>query len=137
MKSKVISRNWRKVYSIDGEGIPADSWTTSIQDVPALTHAVVEDFFSQTKDKRHVTEGYAFSKTKQFETSGKPIRLTVIRKNISFINCFLQVCSAILDNKSFTNICDDNHSDKLKVLEGHVPEFENLLALRQWATAVK
>ena len=39
---------------LDGEGIFAD--------VPALTHAVVEDFFRQTNDKRHVTEGYAFSK---------------------------------------------------------------------------
>lgn len=50
---------------------PADSWTTSLQDVPALTHEVVEDFLRQPNDKRHVTEGYAFSKTKTFETSGK------------------------------------------------------------------
>ena len=27
---------------LDGERIPADNWTTSLQDVPALTHAVVE-----------------------------------------------------------------------------------------------
>ena len=27
---------------LDGEGIPADNWKTSLQDVPALTHAVVE-----------------------------------------------------------------------------------------------
>ena len=56
--------------------------------------------------------------------------------DISFVNCFLQVCSAILDNKSLANIYHDNHNDKLKVLEGHVPEFENLLALTQGATAV-
>ena len=48
---------------LDGEGIPAESWTTSLQDIPTLTHAVVEDFFRQTNDKRHVTQGYAFSKT--------------------------------------------------------------------------
>lgn len=50
---------------LDGEGIPVDNWMTSLRDVPALTHAVVEDFFRQTNDKRHVTEGYAFSKTKK------------------------------------------------------------------------
>ena len=55
---------------LDGEGIPPGNWTTSLQDVPALTHAVVEDFFKQTNDERHVPEGYAFSKTKKFETSG-------------------------------------------------------------------
>ena len=33
---------------LDGEGIPADNWTTSLQDVPALTHAVIEDFFRPT-----------------------------------------------------------------------------------------
>ena len=54
MRSKVSSRNWRKVYSMLRE----------LQDVPALTHAIVEDFVGWTNDKRHVTEGYAFSKTK-------------------------------------------------------------------------
>ena len=49
---------------LDCEGIRADSWTTSLQDVPALTHAIVEDFFRQTNDKRQVTEGYAFQKLK-------------------------------------------------------------------------
>ena len=43
---------------LDSEGIPADSWTTSLRNVPALTHAIAEDFVRQTNDKRHVTEGY-------------------------------------------------------------------------------
>lgn len=62
-------------------------------------------------------------------------RYFLIQKYISFVNCFLQVCSAVRDDKSLTNICHDNHNGKLKVLEGRVPEFENLLAFRQWATA--
>ena len=53
---------------LDGEVIPADKWTTSLKDILTLTHAVVKDFFKQTNDGRHVTEGYAFSKTKKFET---------------------------------------------------------------------
>lgn len=70
---------------LDGEGIPADSWTTSLQDVRALTHAIVEDFFRQTNYKRHVTEGYAFSKTKKFETLGKPIRLNLLPDHDMFL----------------------------------------------------
>ena len=56
---------------LDGEGIPADNWTTSLQDVPVLTHAVVEDCFRPTNGKRHVTEGYAFSKTKKIGKTSK------------------------------------------------------------------
>ena len=63
---------------LDGEGIPADKWTASLKDIPTLTHAVVEDFFKQTNDRRHVTEGYAFSKTKKFETSGKQMRINLL-----------------------------------------------------------
>ena len=37
---------------LDGEGIPRGQ----LDDVPALTREVVEDFFRQTYDKRHVTE---------------------------------------------------------------------------------
>ena len=70
---------------LDGEGIPADNWTTSLQDVPAFTHGVVEDFFRQTNNKRHVTEGYAFSKTKKFETSGKPVRLNLLPDHDMFL----------------------------------------------------
>ena len=70
---------------LDGEGIPADSWTTSLQDVPALTHAIVEDFVRWTNDKRHVTEGYSFSKTKKIETLGKPIRLNLVTDHDIFL----------------------------------------------------
>ena len=70
---------------LNGEGIPMENWTTSLQDVPALTHAVVEEFFKQTDDKRHVTEGYAFSKTKKFETSGKPMRLNLLPGHDMFL----------------------------------------------------
>ena len=70
---------------LDAEGIPADSWTTSLEELPALTHAIVEDFFRKTNDKRHVTEGYAFSKTKKVETSGRPIRLNLLPDHAMFL----------------------------------------------------
>ena len=69
---------------LDGEGTP-DSRTTSLQDVPALTHAIVEDFFRWTNDKRYVPEGYAFSKTKQNETLGKTIRLNLLPDHDMFL----------------------------------------------------
>ena len=50
MRSKVSSRNWRKVYSMV-RGIARGQ----LDNVPALTREVVEDFFRQTYDKRHVT----------------------------------------------------------------------------------
>ena len=50
MRSKVSSRNWRKVYSMV-RGIPRGQ----LDNVPALTREVVEGFFRQTYDKRHVT----------------------------------------------------------------------------------
>ena len=37
---------------LDGEGISADKWTTSLKDIPTLTHAVVEDFFKQTNKRQ-------------------------------------------------------------------------------------
>lgn len=40
-----------------------------------MTHSTVEEYFKLAGDKRHVTEGYAFSKTKKFETSGKSIQI--------------------------------------------------------------
>lgn len=52
-----------------------NSWTHSIDQVPPITHSVVENFFQKTNDKRHLTESYAFSTTKKFETSGKPMQI--------------------------------------------------------------
>ena len=43
---------------LDGEGIPRGQ----LNDVPALTCEVVEDFFRQTCNKRHVTEGVCILK---------------------------------------------------------------------------
>lgn len=63
---------------LEGEGIPTDTWTTELKHVPDMTHSVVEDFFKNANDKRHLTEGYAFSKTKKFETSGKPLRINLL-----------------------------------------------------------
>ena len=52
--------------------MPAKSWTSSIEQVPPITHSIVENFFKKTNDKRHLTEGYAFLVTK---TPGKPLQV--------------------------------------------------------------
>ena len=41
-------------------------------------HSVVEEFFQNSGEKRHLTDGYAFSKTKKFGTSGKPLRINLL-----------------------------------------------------------
>ena len=60
---------------LTGSEVPAKSWTSNIDQVPPITHSIVENFFKKTNDKRHLTEGYAFSVTKKFETSGKPMQV--------------------------------------------------------------
>ena len=42
---------------LDGVGIPEEHWTTSLKDVPAIKHSVVEEFFQKTNDRRHLDEG--------------------------------------------------------------------------------
>ena len=64
----------RELEEILNSNIEAN-WTTSVENVPRMTHSTVEEYFRLAGDKRHVTEGYAFSKTKKFETSGKTIRI--------------------------------------------------------------
>ena len=43
---------------LDGGGIPRGQ----LDNVPALSHEVVEDFFRQTYDKRHIKEGVCILK---------------------------------------------------------------------------
>ena len=59
---------------LDGD-VPANSWTSSLEGIPTVTHSVVEKYFELTPDSKHITEGYAFSKTLKFETSGKSMRI--------------------------------------------------------------
>ena len=68
-----------------GNAIPPNNWTASIKDIPNTTHSVVENFFQNVNDNRHITEGYAFSKTKNFETSGKPLRVNVVKECDMFL----------------------------------------------------
>ena len=70
---------------LEGENIPPEGWTTSLERVPEMKHSVVEDFFKNAKDKRHLTNGYAFSKTKKFETSGKPLRINMLPDSNMFL----------------------------------------------------
>lgn len=69
----------RKVLEeiLDGD-IPSDSWTSSLAGIPIVTHSVVENYFEMTSDVKHVREGYVFSRTKKFETSGKPLRINLL-----------------------------------------------------------
>lgn len=60
---------------LDGD-IPQNGWTSSLAGIPTITHSVVEKYFELTSDEKHVTEGYAFSKTKNFEMSGNPCEST-------------------------------------------------------------
>ena len=54
------------------ENLNAEGWTSSLEEIPEVNHSVVEEFFQNSEEKRHLTDGYAFSKTNKFETSGKP-----------------------------------------------------------------
>jgi len=55
--------------------VRASGWTTSLENIPVVTHSAVEHFFKRASDTEHLTQNYAFSRTKKFETSGKPIRI--------------------------------------------------------------
>ena len=50
----------------------------SLEEIPEVKHSVVEELFQNSEEKRHLTDGYAFSKTKKFETSGKPLRINLL-----------------------------------------------------------
>ena len=65
-------------------------------------------------------------------------RYFLLRNDTSFVNVFIRVCCAILDNKplSRSDVCDDNQYAKIEELAGQVPDFKNLLALQQWANAL-
>ena len=63
---------------LDGEAISTKGWTLSLEEIPEVKHSVVEEFFQNSEEKRHLSDGYAFSKTKKFETSGKPLRINLL-----------------------------------------------------------
>ena len=62
----------RELEEISNSNLEAN-WTTSLENIPRMTHSTVEEYFKLAGDKRHVAKGYAFSKTKKFETSGNKI----------------------------------------------------------------
>ena len=45
---------------------------------PQVKHPIVEEFFQNSREKRHLADSYAFSKTKKFETSGKPLPINLL-----------------------------------------------------------
>ena len=55
-------------HFLDGKVIPTEGWPSSLEEIPEVKHSVVEEFFQNSEEKRHLTDGYAFSKTKKFET---------------------------------------------------------------------
>ena len=62
-------------------------WTQSLAEIPKnrIMHSGVEKYFEKSGDAKHLKEGFTFSKTLKFETSGKPMRVaTIQQKNISF-----------------------------------------------------
>ena len=62
------------------ENLPDTNWTTNISKLPLdkIVHSSVENYFKNSNDAKHIKEGYTFSKTLKFETSGKPMRINLI-----------------------------------------------------------
>ena len=60
------------------------NWTRSLHGLPLnkIVHSGVESFFEKSGDKKHINEGYMFSRTLKFETSGKPMRINIIDENL-------------------------------------------------------
>lgn len=71
---------------LEGKSIPPESWTTSLEHVPYMKHSVVENFFKNAKDMRHLTNGYTFfQKQGNFETSGKPLQINLLPGSNMFL----------------------------------------------------
>ena len=57
-------------------------WTQSLAEIPRnrIMHSGVEKYFENSGDAKHIKEGFTFSKTLKFETSGKPMRVATIQR---------------------------------------------------------
>lgn len=66
---------------LDGVDVNEQDWTSSLDGVPTITHSLVEQFFHKSEGKRHLMQGYAFSKTQKFETSGKPLQINLLKNH--------------------------------------------------------
>ena len=62
------------------ENLPDTNWTTKISKLPfdKIVHSSLENYFKNSNDAKRIKEGYTFSKTLKFETSGKPMRINLI-----------------------------------------------------------
>ena len=58
--------------------MPSEAWTSYLEEIPEVKHSVVEEFFQNSQEKRHLTDGYAFPRTKKSETSRKPVRINLL-----------------------------------------------------------
>ena len=84
-------------------------------------------YFELASDKKHVTKGYAFSKTKKFETSGKSMRINLLpnQNNMSVLECY--TCPAMKQAKGISSgeglygcsIIFDKTSEKILVAKDH------------------
>ena len=57
-------------------------WTSNLSQLPLskIVHSVVEKYFQKSGDSKHIKEGYVFSKTLKFDTSGKPVRVNIVNE---------------------------------------------------------
>ena len=57
-------------------------WTSNISQLPLskIVHSVVKKYVQKSGDSKHIKEGYTFSKTLKFETSGKPMRVNIVNE---------------------------------------------------------
>jgi len=72
-RKETLGSERRVLEKILNGDIPQNGWTSSLSGILTITHSVVEKYFELTSDEKHVKEGYVFSKTKKFETFGKPM----------------------------------------------------------------
>eukprot|EP00112_Aurelia_sp_Birch-Aquarium-sp1_P025441 Seg8445.1 transcript_id=Seg8445.1/GoldUCD/mRNA.D3Y31 product="hypothetical protein" protein_id=Seg8445.1/GoldUCD/D3Y31 len=60
----------------------SENWTQNIQSFPLenISHSDIESYFCDSGDKKHQEQGYVFSKTQKFETSGRPMQVMIIKE---------------------------------------------------------
>ena len=59
-----------------------ENWTQNIQTVSLgkISHSDIERYFVKSGDKKHQEQGYMFSKSQKFETSGRPMQVMIVKE---------------------------------------------------------
>ena len=78
MKLKLKSQVSLKVHPESDN----ENCTQNIQTVPLgkISHSDIERYFAKSGDKKHQEQGYMFSKSQKFETSGRPMQVVIVKE---------------------------------------------------------